>query len=386
MQSCSVDEDRVKDGHEPGRAVTTAAATQGELARCDLDAVHAVGREWNRLATLGGSPFLTHEWISSWWEALGDGELLCALLRAPDGSLCAGACCRLAPAGELTAPTDSDHGYDWDVVAVDPIWRREAWQAIARFGAKRLQLAPLPDRPDAAGAACDALRSAGYRIVRNRAEVSPCLPLPGSWDELLGSVSHNLRRQWRRSRRALDRDGGLVLRTTRTEADLERDLGVFLQLEASGWKGRAGTAIVCDPRAEHLYRSFARAAARQGWLRLSILESGGTPVAAAYGCVFAGRAFRLKSGFDERYADHSPGMVLVGEELRRSIEEGVREYDFLGSAQFHKLRWGSQTRARIVVRGYRGAATLPAYAYRRRVRPLLGGLRRRARDLTARRA
>jgi CelD/BcsL family acetyltransferase involved in cellulose biosynthesis len=350
-----------------------------QIAPSRPQAIAAVGEEWNRLAMLAGSPFLTHEWISAWWEALGDGQFLCALLRGPDGSLRGGACCRLSPAGWLTSPTDPAYSYEWNVVAEDDAARGEVWQAIARFGARRIHLSLLPDRPDGAGAACEGLARGGYRVVSRRTEVSPYVPLPGSWDELLDSISKNLRHKWRRSRRALDRDGGLELRTAGQEADVERDLDIFLQLEAGGWKGRAGTAILCDPRAELLYRSFARAAARRGWLRLSILQSHGRPVAAAYGCAFAGRAFRLKSAFDERYADHSPGLVLLAEELQRSIDEGLREYDFLGSAEFHKMRWGSRTRDRITVRGYRGPSTLPAYAYRAKLRPMLGKVRRELR-------
>jgi CelD/BcsL family acetyltransferase involved in cellulose biosynthesis len=341
--------------------------------------IEAVGPEWNRLALLGGSPFLTREWIGSWWEALGDGDLVGALVRADDGALRGGALCRLSPTGELTGTTEPLYSYDWNVVAEDDAARRDVWDAIARFGPRRIHLTLMPDRSDGAGAACEALERGGYRIVRSRSEVSPYLPLPDSWDELLGSISRNLRHKVRRTRRALERKADLVLRTARNEAEVERDLDVFLELEAAGWKGRAGTAILCDPRAERLFRSFALAAARQRWMRLSILESGGTPIAAAYGCAFAGRAFRLKSAFDERFADDSPGLVLLAEELRRSIDEGLTEYDFLGSAEFHKLRWGSQTRDRITVRGYRGALTLPAYAYRARLRPLARRARRRIR-------
>jgi CelD/BcsL family acetyltransferase involved in cellulose biosynthesis len=352
-------------------------AASAELAPCPLQALEAVGPEWSRLAAANGALFLTHEWVSSWWESFGDGQLLATLLRTPDGSLRGAACCRLSPAGELTSPTEFDHSHEWDVLARDDASRRDVWDAIARFRARRAFLTLLPDRSDGAGAACERLRRAGYRVVRNRAKVSPYLPLPASWDDLLGSVSRNLRYQWRHNRRALERDGGLVFRTTRGEDGLERDLDRFLELEASGWKGRAGTAIVCEPRAEALYRRFARLAAREGWLRLSFLEIGGTPVAGVYDCAFAGRAFCVRSAFDERYAHRSPGLVLIGEALRRSIEEGLAEYDFLGAAEHHKLRWGSLTRTRITVRGYRGASSLPAYAYRARLRPLAGRVRRR---------
>ena len=248
---------------------------------------------------------------------------------------------------------------------------------IARLGPRRMKLTPLHE--PGADLACDALHARGYRVIRSTAQLRPYLPLPDSWDDLLASLSHKLRWQWRRGRRGLEQDGGFAVRTTSGGAGLDRDLELFLELESSGWKGREGTAILNDPRAERLYREFAVQAARQGWLRLSIMESAGLPVAAALGCVFAGKAFRLKSGFDERRASDSPGLVLVGEELRRSIEDGLHEYDFLGAAQPHKLRWGAMTRRLVTVHAYRGATTLPAYAVRGKVRPALGRLRRRMR-------
>jgi CelD/BcsL family acetyltransferase involved in cellulose biosynthesis len=343
-----------------------------------VEGLGEVRSEWNRLAALDASPFLTYEWIASWWSALGDGQPLCILLRGPDGALRAGAFCRRSPTGWLSAPTDPYYSEEWDVVAGDDAARRELWDAIARLGPRRMQLTPLHERR--ADVACDALQARGYRVVRGTAQLRPYLPLPDTWDDLLASLSHKLRWQWRRGRRGLEQDGGFAVRTTSDETGLNDDLELFFELEASGWKGREGTAILNDPRAERLYREFAVRAARRGWLRLSILESGGTPVAAAYGCVFAGKAFRLKSGFDERRAGDSPGLVLVGEELRRSIEEGLREYDFLGAAQPHKLRWGAATRRLVSVEAYRGATTLPAYAVRARVRPALGRLRRRVQE------
>jgi CelD/BcsL family acetyltransferase involved in cellulose biosynthesis len=348
-----------------------------ELFRTDLETLEAVRPQWNRLAVLSGSPFLTYEWLACWWKAFGDGQLLSLLLRADDGSLRAGAWCRLAPNGELTAPTDPAYGYEWDVIAVDADARRAAWDAIARFPARRLRLTPVLGDGAGAGVGQERLERAGYRVLRTVSEAAPYVSLPDTWDDMLASVSRKLRSEWRSKRRALDEGGGLALRTAQSEADVERDFEEFLRLEGSGWKGRAGTALRCDPRAEALYRDFALEAARQGWLRLSILETDGVPVAAAYGCVFAGRAFRLKSGFDERYADRSPGLVLVGEELRRSIGEGLDAYEFLGAPAEYKLRWASQTRDLLTLQGYRGPAAGTSFVYRARIRPLLGRARRR---------
>lgn len=350
-----------------------------ELTRVRPQVLEGIRSQWNDLAASGNSPFLTYEWMSSWWSAFGDGEPLCAFVHGPDSSLRAAAWCRLSGSGHLKAPTDPDYSELWDVVAVDDRARRDVWDAIARFGARSLELSPLPGHPAASRTAREALQAHGYRILQREVELNTYRSLPASWDELLGSVSRNLRSQWRRSRRDLEQRGELAFRTATTEAELARDFELFLKLEASGWKGREGTAIVCRPQAELLYRGFATGAARQGWLRLSILKSGGTPVAASLGCAFAGTRYRIKSGFDERYADCSPGMVLLAAELEESIDDGLSEYDFLGAPTPHKLRWGADTRPRIRLRAYRGTAMLPAYAYRAKLRPALGRLRRRAR-------
>jgi CelD/BcsL family acetyltransferase involved in cellulose biosynthesis len=87
--------------------------------------------------------------------------------------------------------------------------------------------------------------------------------------------------------------------------------------------------------------------------------------------------FRLKSGFDERRRRDAPGQVLVGEDLRRSVEEGLEAFDFGGVQQPFKARWGAQTRRLVTIHGYRGATALPAYVTRAKVRPVLGRARRR---------
>jgi len=71
----------------------------------EIEALADVREEWNRLAALAGSPFLTCEWISTWWSALGDGEPLVVLLRDSASRLRAGACCRRS-SSQLTASTD----------------------------------------------------------------------------------------------------------------------------------------------------------------------------------------------------------------------------------------------------------------------------------------
>jgi CelD/BcsL family acetyltransferase involved in cellulose biosynthesis len=333
---------------------------------------------WNLLAGAAGSPFLTAEWLAAWWSAFGVGRLTCLLLRDDRGSLRAGACCRRLAGGRLAAAAN-EHTGDWDVVAADDQARRALWRAVAGLGAGAVDLAAIRSRAslDQAG---QELRAAGYSTVEVTGVRSPYLELPGTWDALLAWVSRNLRSQLGNRRRALEREGRLRFRTTiGGEEELERDLDAFLRVESSGWKAGSGTAILSDPRTERLYTDFARAAAAAGWLRLHLLELDGVPVAADLNCVFAGGTFLVKTGFDERYARFSPGLLLRGEVLRAAIQEGSRFYDFLGGPDGYKLRWTTDLRPRTAIKAYRGAYR-PLTVYQARLRPLLkaGALRARA--------
>jgi CelD/BcsL family acetyltransferase involved in cellulose biosynthesis len=329
--------------------------------------------DWNQLAHDAGTPFLTHEWLSCWWSAFGRGDPVWMVLHGTDGSLRAGACLQPMRGGWLACAANV-HSGDWDVLARDEAARAELWAAVTRLGANRIHLQAMPERAEGTRLACEELERAGYRTVRVPGPFCPWLALPASWEELLATVSSRLRAEVRRRRRMLSQEGSLTFRSVAAGPTLDEDLETFLKLEASGWKGRSGTAILSRPETERLYRGFARAAAAEGWLRLHFLELDGEAIAAKYGCAFAGGGTFMKSGFSEAYRRQSPGVLLLTEVLRSSIEEGLHAYDFLGDPDRYKTSWTSELHPRVKVFAYRGGARL-GYHYRKTLRPLLKSVR-----------
>lgn len=324
--------------------------------------------EWERLALEAGSPFMTHAWLSCWWSAFGEGSPTWWVLLDSDESLRAGAC-MYRRRGRLAAAANP-HSGDWNPLASDQSAREELWAAARDLGRDRVHLYGMPERPEGAQIARVQLERAGYRILCVPGPFSPWLALPSSWDELLVSISSGLRRQIGRRRRNLEREGSLTFRTVVGGSVLDEDLDAFLKLEASGWKSKTGTAILSDPSTERLYRDFARSAASRNWLRLHLLELDGALIAASYECVFANRAFLLKTTFSEAHGRLSPGLVLLAEVLSASIEEGLDSYDFLGGPDLYKTRWTSEVHPRTQIFAYRGIAR-PGYLYRKRLRPPL---------------
>jgi len=334
--------------------------------------------DWERLALGAGSPFMTHAWMSCWWSAFGDGTPIWLVLLDSDGSLRAGAF--LHRKGGRLAAAANVHSGDWDVLARDNDSRAELWAAVLDLGAHRIHLQAMPERAEGTRLVCEELERAGYRAVCVPGPFCPWLALPSSWEELIGALSSGLRQQVGRRRRTLERKGSLTFRTVTGGPMLGEDTDAFLKLEASGWKGKKGTAILSDPSTERLYRDFARAAAAEGWLRLHLLELDGSVIAASYDCAFADCAYLLKTTFSEAHGRLSPGLVLLAEVLRSSIGEDLRSYDFLGDPDVYKTRWTSELRPRTQIYAYRGIAR-PGYLYRKELRPLLKSARDRVKAL-----
>lgn len=322
---------------------------------------------WNELAAHGGSPFLTTEWLTAWWNAFGARSPACVVLRDRSGRLRAGACFRRS--GRRLAGMANEHSGDWDGVAVDEEAREALWQQIATLGSDAVVLPSMLDR-QRIDLAQRVLRSAGYTTALIPAASSPFLKLPASWDELLGNVGRKLRHELGRKRRMLEREGKLVFRTTTGGERLGQDLRAMFAVEASGWKSRSRTAILSSPVTTKLYEDFANGLARAGWLRLHLLELDGRVIAADLECAFAWQSFLIKTGFDERFAHFSPGLVLRGEALRASIEQHAASYDFLGGPDSYKLRWRAELRPRQTVRAFKGWRR-PSAAYYRWLRPPL---------------
>jgi CelD/BcsL family acetyltransferase involved in cellulose biosynthesis len=60
---------------------------------------------------------------------------------------------------------------------------------------------------------------------------------------------------------------------------------------------------------------------------------------------FYDRTFSFyQHGFDDRYQQHSIGLVLMGLSIRAAIEEGAAEFDMLWGVEPYKFLWARDRR------------------------------------------
>ncbi len=183
---------------------------------------------------------------------------------------------------------------------------------------------------------------------------SPYCALPGTRLEFELSLNRRLRSNLRRVRRRLQGHGVVTSERFIGGPQLAAKLGEGLALEASGWKGREGTAIQQDPSTLAFYLALAEQAAIEGRLALWFLRVDGKAVAFDFALEHRGSLLVLKTAYDERFADCSPGQLLVEDELHDAVERGWHECDFLGTSSAAKRVWTRLARPHCWVFLFRG--------------------------------
>jgi len=144
-----------------------------------------------------------------------------------------------------------------------------------------------------------------------------CLNATRSADELLqDALSGKKLKDLRRQRHRLAEHGAVGFDVARTPRDVAAAIETFLQLEASGWKGQRGTALMQVEGDATFIRSATAALAKTGQCEIVTLRAGKDPVASGIVLRHQGRAFFFKLGVDERFAKYSPGVQLTLELTR----------------------------------------------------------------------
>lgn len=90
----------------------------------------------------------------------------------------------------------------------------------------------------------------------------------------------------------------------------------FLRIEASGWKGEAGSALACADDTRALFCGALESAAARGKLVRVSLTLDDRPIAMLANFVDAPGSFGFKTAFDQGFAPYSPGVLLEREYLK----------------------------------------------------------------------
>jgi CelD/BcsL family acetyltransferase involved in cellulose biosynthesis len=325
--------------------------------------------EWDALAEGPLQPFLSSSWFRCWWDAFGDGHdvRICAVWR--DRRL----------AGVFPLRGDGEHRLAAMANEHSPVFRPLAADQralttlveAALDSSRQLEIASVPATDPALPALeLSARRKQRLRVI-DSLPASPIVATGGDFGRYREQRKHRWREIERRGRK-LRREHETQFRLVAEPAELDRELETGLQLEARGWKGEAGTAILASSSTAGFYRSLARTLHSRGQLRLSSLVSDDEVIAFDLALVHGSRYFLVKTAYDERYRSLSPGLVMRLAVIERCFELGLEAHEFLGGDAEWKRLFATGAREHRAFRAYsKRPLPLARFAYRSGARPLL---------------
>jgi hypothetical protein len=207
----------------------------------------------------------------------------------------------------------------YGTLGTPPIDRDLAAEAIAGLmqrarvaGARALVLRNMSLDGPAMKAFTEVLHMQGLTPRVLQSHVRACLDATRDASELLrDALGAKKLKELRRLRNRLAEHGNVTFKVARTPPDVTTELEVFLELEASGWKARRGTALRQHKGDAAFIRRATAALAAHDQCEIVILRAGETPVAGAIVLRHQDRAFYFKVGIDERFAKLSPGVQLT---------------------------------------------------------------------------
>jgi CelD/BcsL family acetyltransferase involved in cellulose biosynthesis len=320
---------------------------------------------WDALAARDPLPFSRHAWFDAYSRGFGAGRRLavCVLWRGDE----IGAVFPLwRRARRLEALANAFHTPVFRIPARDP----EALEAVAAAALSaadggELSVEALAEG-DAEAAALARVAGARRRLVLVEPQhVSPIVETIGTFED----YRLRMKAHWReleRRRRKMHREHDVRHELVYDPQDVDGALARGLAVEASGWKGAAGTAIVSAPDTDAFYRAVAHGFHRSGDLRLSELWLDGRLVAFDLSLLHDGRLHLLKTGYDERVRALAPGLVLRRAVIERCFELGLEAHELLGDDMPWKRLFatGERRHVRLGVYGPR-PVPLARYAHRR---------------------
>ncbi|HEY7739821.1 MAG TPA: GNAT family N-acetyltransferase [Steroidobacteraceae bacterium] len=282
----------------------------------------------------------------------GLGAQVWRLPRHPHVPLADLPCVEDADADELLAallPALALHaGRAWDALVLEPI---PAQSPLSRIGA-------VP----------------GTRHCRTTVKTCEEIPTCARVEDHQSRLSANFRSNLRKARNKLLREPAVEFGSARQPGEIDAALDEFVQLEASGWKGRAGTAIAQDVRLRAFYRGLARELGPQGRVVVNTLRVAGRLIAGQFCLQGDDTLYVLKLAYDETWSRVAPGNMLLEHLVLNGGADGIHRINLVGNPQW--LRdWqpaSQDVHCHWVTNGsLRGRALAGLLDARRRLRPFV---------------
>ena len=311
---------------------------------------YAMRNEWNSLLERSavGNPYLTHEWLNSWWKAYRDNKRLNIVIFKQKEQIIGAIPLFLSKETVFGIPIKVIKFFSDRWGRMDFILTEKRPECIAEFlswfqSAKMADvviLSRIPEDSENAGIIEKVIKDKKFNYEKKELK-NTVIFLKDNWETYLKQLTRKFRYEIKNKQKKLFGLGNVKYERITEVEDADKVLPSLVAICAKSWKYKDKKGIAVSSQGQQFYRNIIAEWGKTKKLDISLLKQNDTPIAFTLRVKHKNTLYALETAYNQDFYDYSPGLVVNSILLERLFEEkSVSRYE-LGEITDTKKRWSA---------------------------------------------
>ena len=218
-----------------------------------------------------------------------------------------------------------------------------AWDYLSEMGWDTLRLESIPENSPTLEYLPEVARNNGCNVELHNSDTTPCMDLPGSWEDYLTGLRKKDRHELRRKLRRLESNSEFKQYAVEIKDESVReDMDEFFRLMALS---RDDKSDFLTQENKEFFVDLALNFSESGKYKLFFMEIDGVRVASCICFDYDGTYLLYNSGYDPEKSSLSVGLLNKALTIQEAISQDIKEYNFLRGTERYKYHLGASDRA-----------------------------------------
>ena len=218
-----------------------------------------------------------------------------------------------------------------------------AWDYLSEMGWDTLRLESIPENSPTLEYLPEVARNNGFNVELHNSDTTPCMDLPGSWEDYLSGLRKKDRHELRRKLRRLESNSEFKQYAVEIKDESVReDMDEFFRLMALS---RDDKSDFLTQENKEFFVDLALNFSESGKYKLFFMEIDGVRVASCICFDYDETYLLYNSGYDPEKSSLSVGLLNKALTIQEAISQDIKEYNFLRGTERYKYHLGASDRA-----------------------------------------
>ena len=302
---------------------------------------------WSKIMTecYVNTIFITPQWQGIWWNRF-KSDIKPSIQVLTSGGNAIGVLPLLLENKEATFIGDSDV-YDYMDFPIVQGYGEQffsmAWDYLSEMGWDTLRLESIPENSPTLEYLPEVARNNGCNVELHNSDTTPCMDLPGSWEDYLSGLRKKDRHELRRKLRRLESNSEFKQYAVEIKDESVReDMDDFFRLMALS---RDDKSDFLTQENKEFFVDLALNFSESGKYKLFFMEIDGVRVASCICFDYDETYLLYNSGYDPEKSSLSVGLLNKALTIQEAISQDIKEYNFLRGTERYKYHLGASDRA-----------------------------------------